>query len=81
MCVIECSNIYSKNVIAVKEKKNKEIVAHIPELLAKFIHPLLKSLKVYEIIYTVIHRVIKKALDGTLLFPLRTKNKTAKSQR
>ena len=81
MRIIECSNIYSKNVIAVKGKENKEIVAHIPEQLAKFIHPLLKSLKVYEIIYTVTHRVIKKSLEGTLLFLLRTKNKKAKSQR
>ena len=46
MRVIKCSNIYSKNVIAVKEKDNEEIAGHIPEPLAKIFHLLLKSWKV-----------------------------------
>ena len=50
---------------AVKEKKNEEIVGHIPDPLAKIFHPLLKSCKVYEIAYTVTNKVIKKALKGT----------------
>ena len=45
--------MYSKNVITIKEKENKEIVGYIPEPLAEIIHPLLKPRKVYKITYTV----------------------------
>lgn len=45
--------MYSKKVITIKEKENKEIVGYIPEPLAEIIHPFLKPRKVYKITYTV----------------------------
>ena len=52
-CAMEPSNIYSKNVIAVKEKNSNNIVGHIPEPLAKILYLLMKSWKVYEITCTI----------------------------
>ena len=66
-CFIDTHNKYSTNAIKVESnagKKEKQLVGHVPEPLAKILHPLMKD---WQILWmkAVIDGVHRRAREGT----------------